>query len=107
MKIIVAAAALALAAGGAAFAQDHADHHPGVKEAKRAAADAQMHEQCKAYMGRQMDPKQPHDHGRDKTGAATWPGGKPLSPAEMKAMHDKCQALMAKESSTAAAPSKR
>jgi len=54
-----------------------------------------MHDMCKAVMGDQMDPKAVHDHGRDKTGAATWPGGKPLSKAEMEAMHNKCAAMMA------------
>jgi len=101
MRLIVAATALGLLASGPALAQDHGAHHPGVTEARQAAADAQLHEQCKAFMGRKMDPKQPHDHGRDKSGAAAWPQGKPLSEAEMKAMHGKCQAMMAKDAAAA------
>jgi hypothetical protein len=103
MKLLIAAVATALVGGTAAVAQDHAAHHPGVTEARAAAADAKLHEECKAYMGRMMDPKQPHDHTRDKTGIASYPNGKPLSAAEMKAMHEKCQAMMDKSAAPAPA----
>ncbi|MBU2408543.1 MAG: hypothetical protein KKC79_07825, partial [Gammaproteobacteria bacterium] len=82
----------------------HAAHHPGVLEARAKAADDKLHEDCKAYMGRMMDPKQPHDHTREKMGVTSYPRGKPLSPAEMKAMHDKCQAMMDKPADSVTAP---
>lgn len=104
MRLIIAGVAAALLSGSAALAQDHAAHHPGVTEARAKAADAKLHEDCKTYMGRMMDPKQPHDHTRDKMGIASYPNGKPLSPAEMKAMHDKCQAMMDKPAASDTAP---
>ncbi|WP_293678648.1 hypothetical protein [uncultured Phenylobacterium sp.] len=52
------------------------------------------HEMCKAVMGRKMDPKVVHDHGRDKTGAATWPNGKVPSKAEMARLHKACGEMM-------------
>lgn len=52
------------------------------------------HEMCKAVMGKKMDPKAVHDHGRDKTGAATWPNGKAPSKAEMAKLHKTCGELM-------------
>lgn len=58
--------------------------------ASAAKADTPTHEMCKSVMGHKMDARQPHDHGRDKTGAATWPHGKPLTKAEMQRMHEKC-----------------
>ena len=58
--------------------------------------DAQMHEHCKAAMGRKMDGKVPHDHSVEKLGHAP-PPAQPLSEAEMKKMHDKCAAMMAKD----------
>jgi hypothetical protein len=104
MRFIIAGVAAALLSGGAAMAQDHAAHHPGVSEARAKAADAKMHEDCKANMGRMTDPKQPHDHAREKMGIAAHPVAKPLSSAEMKAMHDNCQAMMAEPPSSATAP---
>lgn len=105
MKYVIIGVAAALLSGTAALGQDHAAHHPGVTEARAAAAEAKLHQECKAYMGRAMDPKQPHDHTRDKTGVASYPNGKPLSPAEMKAMHDRCQAMMEKPGNAAPPPS--
>jgi hypothetical protein len=89
---LTAAAVLALAAP--AFAeQEHAEHHAAL-----AAADSSSpsHEMCKSVMGRKMDGKAMHDHSRDKTAAPTWPGGKPLSAAEMEQMHKTCAAKMQK-----------
>ena len=60
-----------------------------------AKADTPTHEMCKSVMGRKMEPRQPHDHGRDKTGAATWPNRKPLTKAEMTRMHEQCAKKMA------------
>lgn len=92
MRTFILSAAAATLLTGPALAQDrHAGHHPAP------AADASpTHEMCKSVMGRQMDGKPGHDHGRDKTGAATWPNGKPLTPAEMKKMHEVCAEKMKK-----------
>lgn len=94
--LLMAAASAVLLMVAPALAQD--PHHPADPAATPAPAltDAEMHDMCKAVMGDQMDPKAaPHDHGRDKTGAPTWPGGKPLTKAEMEGMHKKCAAMMA------------
>ncbi len=48
-------------------------------------------------MGKMMDPKAPHDHGRDKTGAPNWPNGKAPTKAEMEQMHKACAEKMAAE----------
>ena len=105
--LLMAAASAALLMAAPALAQDpHPPADPAATPAPAAALnDAEMHDMCKAVMGDQMDPKAVHDHGRDKTGAATWPGGKPLTKAEMEAMHNKCAAMMAPASApTAPAP---
>ncbi len=96
--LMMAAASAALLLAAPALAQD--PHHPADPAAAAPApaaplTDAQMHDMCKAVMGDQMAPRAPHDHGRDKTGAPTWPGGKPLTKAEMEAMHKQCAAMMA------------
>lgn len=103
--LLMAAASVALLMTVPALAQD--PHHPADPAATPAAeaaalTDAEMHDMCKAVMGAQMAPKAAHDHGRDKTGAPTWPGGKPLSEAEMEAMHNKCAAMMAPASAPTA-----
>ena len=106
--LLMAAASAVLLMAAPALAQDpHHPADPAVTPAPAAAlTDAEMHDMCKAVMGDQMAPKAaPHDHGRDKTGAPTWPGGKPLSKAEMEAMHNKCAAMMTPASApTAPAP---
>lgn len=90
-RTLIAVACLAGLAAGPAFArQDHAEHHP------TEAVAAPTHEMCKSVMGKKMDGKPGHDHGRDKTGAPTWPNGKPLSAAEMEKMHKTCAEMMAK-----------
>ncbi|KRA64909.1 hypothetical protein ASD89_19640 [Caulobacter sp. Root656] len=91
---IVVTALAALAAGPALARQDHAEHHPDQ------AAPAPTHEMCKSVMGKQMDGKPGHDHGRDETGAPTWPNGKPVSAAEMEKMHKTCAEMMKKSDST-------
>jgi hypothetical protein len=90
---IIAAAGLALLAGPALAQDEHAGHHPAPAAA---TTDAPTHEMCKSVMGRQMEGKPVHDHGRDKTGAPTWPNGKPLTPAEMEKMHKACAEKMNK-----------
>ncbi|MDP1630239.1 MAG: hypothetical protein Q8L66_02330 [Caulobacter sp.] len=105
--LLMATVSAALLMATPALAQD--PHHPAAPAATpaldAALTDAEMHDMCKAIMGDQMAPRAVHDHGRDKTGAATWPGGKPLSKAEMEGMHKKCAAMMAPaDASTAATP---
>jgi hypothetical protein len=95
----IAAAAALLATP--ALAQEHA---PPAKETAAPAktmdmskmTDAEMHEHCKAVMGHKMDGRVPHDHSVEKLGHAP-PPAKPLSEADMKKMHDRCAAMMAKE----------
>lgn len=108
---IIALAAAALFAGPALAADQHAGHHsaPGHDQhaghhagsgheqhaGHHAAAGGPTHEMCKSVIGRQMDGKPAHDHGRDKTGAATSPPhGKPLTAAEMEKMHKACAERM-------------
>lgn len=100
--LINIAAAIALAAAPA-FAQDHAAHHPqGATPAAKSAAEPmdmanmtpeQMHRHCAAMMGGEMQGAPKHDHSADKLGHA--PARKAPTEAEMKAMHDKCAAMMA------------
>lgn len=80
-------AALVAFAAAPALAREEPTVQPALTEAQSQAA---THEMCKAVMGPKMDGKAVHDHGRDKTGAATWPNGKPLTAAEMEAMHKQC-----------------
>lgn len=97
MRPLVFAAAATLLLAGPAFAQqDHAAHHPDASAAPAASEEAPSHEMCKSVMGRKMDGKPVHDHGRDKSGAVTWPSGKPLSAAEMEKMHKTCAEKMQK-----------
>ena len=100
-NLLIATLALAALAAASAAAQP-AQTPPAqtqaapAQAAQTAATDTATHEMCKSVMGRKMDAKQPHDHGRDKSGAATWPNGKPLSDAEMAEMHKRCAEKMAK-----------
>jgi hypothetical protein len=97
LLVLTAAAALAAAP---AFAQqplktDPAPGGPAASAAPSGTETPPTHEMCKTVMGAKMDAKHPHDHGRDKTGAPTWPNGKPLSKAEMDKMHQQCAARLA------------
>jgi hypothetical protein len=92
--MVLALASVSLLAGPALAQQDHAQHHPAPAAAQADAAPT--HEMCKSVMGRKMEGKPVHDHGRDKTGAATWPNGKPLTAAEMEKMHKVCAEKMGK-----------
>ncbi|OGN43933.1 MAG: hypothetical protein A2623_08070 [Caulobacterales bacterium RIFCSPHIGHO2_01_FULL_70_19] len=89
--------ALALAGSltaGQALAQTQ-DLAPSITpRAAQPETAAQRHERCKAVVAAGMEPRQRHDHLRDKTGAATPP--KPLSEAEMDRQYRECEALMAK-----------
>lgn len=95
-RFLFAAAATLLLAGPAGAQQGHAGHHPDASAASAASEATPTHEMCKSVMGRKMDGKPVHDHGRDKTGAITWPNGKPLSAAEMEKMHKTCAEKMQK-----------
>jgi hypothetical protein len=87
---------------GAATAQQPAGAGPATGAAPAThmdmskMSDAQMHEHCRQVMGRKMDGRTPHDHSVDKLGHGP-PPARPLSEAEMKKMHDRCAAIMAKE----------
>lgn len=97
MRALILTAAAALLLASPAFAQqDHSAHHPDATAAPAASEGTPTHEMCKSVMGRKMDGKPAHDHGRDKTGAVTWPNGKPLSAAEMEKMHKTCAEKMLK-----------
>jgi hypothetical protein len=100
-RLFLSLAAASMLAGPALAQQDHAAHHPAAAEAQAQATPT--HEMCQSVMGRQMAGKPVHDHGRDKTGAATWPNGKPLTAAEMEAMHKKCAEKMQKADAAAKA----
>lgn len=101
---------LALSAAGAlsasqAIAQEH-DHAAHANDspppaAAQAQTEAAQHEQCKAVMGARMQPRERHDHTRDKTGHYTPP--KPVSDAEMAKLHRQCTDLMAKSEGPPAA----
>jgi hypothetical protein len=90
--LIITAASVALAACQTFPGRDRAGHGARGPHAMAGGTmdEAAMHEMCKAMMGDKMKPKQVHDHGRDKTGHATWPNGKPLSKSEMRKMHKMC-----------------
>lgn len=92
MRALAVASIFALSASGAALAQEgHGAHH------QNEPAATPTHEMCKAVMGKMMDPKAPHEHGRDKTGAPNWPNGKAPTKAEMEQMHKACAEKMAAE----------
>jgi len=105
--LLISVASLAAFAAGPSLAQqDHAGHHPTTAgtppAASTPAADADaMHEKCKAMMASKMAAKQPHDHGRDKTGAPTWPQGKKPTPEEMEKLHKQCETMMSKDAAPA------
>ena len=104
--LLISVASLAAFAAGPSLAQqDHAGHHPTTAgtpppAASTPTADA-MHEKCKAMMASKMAAKQPHDHGRDKTGAPTWPQGKKPTPEEMEKLHKQCETMMSKDAASA------
>lgn len=91
MRILIATlSAAALLTAGAAFAQtDHAAHHA-------TKTSEVTHEMCKQMMGAKMAGAPRHDHGKDKTGAATPGAVKPPTAVEMEAMHAQCKEKMAK-----------
>lgn len=91
------AAASLISAGAASADPAHGAHHAD-------KAGQPTHEMCKSMMGAQMQGKPMHDHGRDKTGAATPGMHKPPTAAEMEAMHKACAEMMGKTAADSAAP---
>lgn len=105
--LIALAAAAALVAGPVLAQEYHSAHHPAPDATPAAAApapggmegmsQADMHKMCMGVMGKDMAPKAVHEHSREKSGIAMWPNGKPLTMAEMEAMHKKCAGMMEAE----------
>jgi len=98
MKTILAAvAALALSTVPAMAQDDHKAHHPeGAGGATMAdmskMSPEELHKHCSMMMGGKMQGTPKHDHSADKLGHA--PATKKPTEAEMKAMHEKCAAVM-------------
>lgn len=99
MKSLLSAfAAVAALLATPAFAQAPAATEAPAKQMDMSKmTDAELHEHCKAMMGHKMEGRVPHDHSVDKLGHVP-PPATPPSEAEMKKMHDRCAAIMAKES---------
>jgi len=93
--LILALAAVALSAG-AGMAEPTPTSQPA---GPLVVADpaAPTHEECKAVMGRKMDPVVTHDHGAMKGAPTAAAHHKPLSATQMEAMHKTCAAKMAKQ----------
>lgn len=94
--VLAAIAAIALSATPA-LAQEHKAHHPDATTAKDSMdmskmTPEEMHKHCSAVMGGKMQGAPKHDHSADKLGHP--PTYKAPTEAEMKAMHDKCAAMM-------------
>jgi len=90
-ELLIAAMALTAISATPALA-----HPAEPTAAPTTVTDTPTHEMCKAVMGRKMEPRQVHDHARDKSGMVTWPNGKPLTKSEMEKMHKRCAEKMAK-----------
>lgn len=86
----------ALASTPALAQPDHTAHH-GKDAAKpmdmSKMTPEEMHNHCSTTMGGKMQGAPKHDHSADKLGHA--PATKKPTEAEMKAMHEKCAAMMA------------
>lgn len=92
--------ALALSITAAAFAQDdHKAHHPdpaaGAQMDMSKMTPDELHKHCSMMMGGKMQGTPKHDHTADKLGHA--PAMKKPTESEMKAMHEKCAAVMKDE----------
>ena len=101
MKTVLALGmALALISAPALAQDEHTGHHPdGTADAVAAPAmdmskmtPDELHKHCSMMMGGKMQGAAKHDHTADKLGHA--PATTKPTEAEMKAMHDKCAALM-------------
>lgn len=98
LRLALPLAALLVAAPAVAQPAEpgHEGHHPAAAAAKPTAAQADMHDKCKAMMGHKMDAKHPHEHSADKQGISTHAKGVKPTAAEMAKMHEHCAAMMAK-----------
>jgi hypothetical protein len=101
MRTLVVATIAALLSSSAAFGQQHGLAQPAIDAAHQAALDAKQRKQCKAMFGEQMGAD---GHTADQHGHMATSRRKPMSAVEMKAMHEKCEALMAKNAATAPKP---
>jgi hypothetical protein len=109
MKTFLIALTAAAALGAApALAQDHAEHHATAATTTATAPKAmdmanmtpeELHKHCSMMMGGKMAGKPKHDHAADKLGHA--PATTPPTEAEMKAMHEKCAAVMSEQKTDA------
>lgn len=90
-------AAFALIMTTTATAQDeHKAHHPeataGDQMDMSKMTPEELHKHCSMMMGGKMQGTPKHDHAADKLGHA--PATQKPTEAEMKAMHEKCAAIM-------------
>ncbi len=95
MKIVLSLLAVAALCATPAFAQDHKDHSPSGASSMDMSkmTPEEMHKHCSSMMGAKMKGAPKHDHSADKLGHV--PATKKPTEAEMKAMHEKCAAVMA------------
>jgi hypothetical protein len=92
---LTAIAALALSTAPAMAQQEHKDHPDAARSAAMDMSKMtpeEMHKHCSMMMGGKMQGTPKHDHSADKLGHA--PAMKKPTEAEMKAMHDRCAAVM-------------
>jgi hypothetical protein len=103
MKIMLIALAAASLSVAPALAQEgHAAHHPeGAANSMDMSkmTPEELHKHCSLIMGGKMQGTPKHDHTAEKLGHA--PTMKPPTEAEMKAMHEKCAAVMAADKKAA------
>lgn len=97
MKTILSLLAVAALCATPALAQDHKDHHPSETASMDMSkmTPEEMHKHCSSMMGAKMNGAAKHDHSADKMGHA--PATKKPTGADMKAMHEKCAAVMAQD----------
>lgn len=101
MKTVLAmGVTFALATTAAAFAQnEHKAHHPdattGAQMDMSKMTPDELHKHCSMMMGGKMQGTPKHDHAADKLGHA--PATNKPTESEMKAMHEKCAAVMKDE----------
>lgn len=97
--VLLAIAAAALCTAPALSQDQHKPHQPaaaaGATMDMSKMTPEEMHKHCSMMMGGKMQGAPKHDHNADKLGHA--PASKAPTEAEMKAMHDKCAAVMAEK----------
>jgi hypothetical protein len=97
MKFVLAMSlALALGSTSALAQGEQKPQHPDADAAApmdmSKMTPAELHKHCSSMMGGKMQGRPKHDHTAEKLGHA--PAHNKPSDAEMKAMHDKCAAVM-------------